>query len=897
MSIKEYPIAGKSKDESFYYLHNSEVPYPKDKTIYQIFQDQVEKTPYNVAITFEGRAITYLELNERSNQLARYIRKEYLVTQGRKLEPDTLIAIFLDKSVDMLITMLGIMKAGAVYVPININDPDKRISYLLNDTQCELVITHSKLTTKLIKAVHSELDVHEEGSPHLIPLDTNAYRHENIQNLPRHNKPTDLAYIIYTSGTTGKPKGVMIEHHSVINLACSRKNDFSIDESSVVLQFSPITFDASVCEIFSALLHGARLVMVTDEVKRDPTLLTNSLHTERVSVATILPSLLAQISLADCPELPYLKTLIVAGEPCTKDVMQMWSKGRQLINAYGPSESTVCATLHHFKSGDLPSTIGGPIQNTAVYILDKNLSPTPKGVTGELYISGVGLARGYFNKVKLTDERFISNPFSAPGTGHSHSRLYKTGDLVRHLENGNIEYIGRNDFQVKIRGHRIELGELENTLLSYPAIKQVCVLAKNRINTPSESTTDTSASKYLVVYYVANQEIDTDKCINFLSQCLPEYMVPNHFIWQDAFPLTNNGKVDRNRLPEPRTIQEKQDRITPYTKLESTLLDIWQSVLGFEQISIKDDFFKIGGNSLLVITLAVKINTEFNFKINVSLLLVYRTISDQAAFLLETNNSNLEFKPIATFQSHGLKPPLFFIHPSMSGSELYKSMVNVFDQDQPFYGVESYNFNHLEDPETDLRSLAKRYVDYIRVVQPHGPYYLGGYSLGGNISYEIAHQLINLGETVEGVYLVDSVLPAPFAKKDGVTYKDAKNFLEYFEFKDTENQRLLELAKIEMELLFSYYPTSKLPVKLVLIKATNLFSPLDNLEKDHIANHFFQVDKAYSGWDQFAREVNQYKIDADHETIVEPQHLARVASIIQKEINLPESIEMFSLWS
>lgn len=897
MSIQEYLIAGESKNDSFSNLHHAEVPYPNNKTIYQVFQEQVEKTPYNIAVTFEGQVITYIELNIRSNQLARHIRKEYFAAKGDKLEPDTLIAIFLDKSVDMLVAILAIMKAGAVYVPININDPEQRISYLLNDTQCELILTHSTQADKLTNALLNDIDTLKKEFPHLITLDSAHHQNESIQDLPLYNKSTDLAYIIYTSGTTGKPKGVMIEHHSVINLACSRKNDFNIDESSVVLQFSPITFDASVCEIFSALLHGARLVMVTDDVKRDPVLLTNSLHSERVSVATILPSLLAQISLTDCPELPYLKTLIVAGEPCTKDVMLIWSKGRQLINAYGPSESTVCATVHHFKSGDLPSTIGGAIQNTSVYILDENLSPVDKGVTGELYISGVGLARGYLNKVQLTNERFIPDPFNPSNTSRTHSKLYKTGDLVRYLENGNIEYIGRNDFQVKIRGHRIELGELENTLLSYPDIKQVCVLAKNRMANQSDSAKDNSASKYLVVYYVANQELDIDKCINFLSQSLPEYMVPNYFVWQKAFPLTNNGKVDRNLLPDPESRQEKQDCITPHTNVESSLLNIWQSVLGFEQISTHDDFFKIGGNSLLAITLAVKINTTLNLKINVSLLLVYRTIADQASFLLETNSHNLEFKPIATFQSNGLKPPLFFIHPSMTGSELYKGMVNEFDQDQPFYGVESYNFNHLEAPETDLRSLAKRYVDYIKVVQPHGPYFLGGYSLGGNISYEIAHQLINMGETVEGVYLVDSVLPASDAKKEGVTYKDAKNFLEYFEFKDTDNKRLLELAKIEMGLLFSYYPTTKLPVKLVLIKATNLFSPLDDLDKDHIANHFFQVDKAYSGWDKFAREVNQYKIDADHETIVEPQHLARVASIIQKEINLPESIEMLCLWS
>ncbi|KXO07263.1 Peptide synthetase [Moritella sp. JT01] len=897
MSIQECLITDESKNDSFSYLHNVEVPYPKNKTIYQVFQGQVEKTPYNVAATFAGQMITYIELDIRSNQLARYIRQEYLITEGKNIAPDTLIAIFLDKSIDMLIAILGIMKAGAVYVPININDPDKRINYLLADTQCELIITHTKLTDNLTHALKSDKGKQTQKLPRLITLDRNAYQSESVQCLPIYNKSTDLAYIIYTSGTTGKPKGVMIEHHSVINLACSRKHDFNIDENSVVLQFSPITFDASVCEIFSALLHGAKLVIVTDEVKRDPVLLTNSLHSERVSVATILPSLLAQISLTDCPELPYLKTLIVAGEPCSKDVMLMWSKGRQLINAYGPSESTVCATVHHFKSGDLPSTIGGAIQNTAVYILDENLSPVDKGVTGELYISGVGLARGYLNKAQLTRERFIPNPFHLSQTHNAHTKLYKTGDLVRYLENGDIEYIGRNDFQVKIRGHRIELGELENTLLSYPGIKQVCVLAKSRIANQSGSVTDNSASKYLVVYYVANQEIDIDKCINFLSQCLPEYMVPSYFIWQEAFPLTNNGKVNRNLLPEPESRQEKQHCITPYTDLESSLLNIWQSVLGFEQISIKDDFFKIGGNSLLAITLAVKINTALNLKINVSLLRIYRTIADQASFLHETNSNNLEFKPISTFQSNGLKPPLFFIHPSMTGSELYKDMVSEFDQDQPFYGVESYNFNHLETPETDLRSLAKRYVDYIRVVQPHGPYFLGGYSLGGNISYEIAHQLINMGETVEGIYLVDSVLPAPSAKKDGVTYKDAKNFLEYFEFKDTESKRLLALAKIEMELLFSYYPTTKLPVKLVLIKATNLLSPLDDLEEDHIANHFFQVDKAYSGWDKFANEVHQYKIDADHETIVDPQHLARVANIIQREINLPESIEMFCLWS
>ncbi len=540
-----------ANDEFFAVAASEPLPFRLNRTIHRVFEAQVRRSADKIAIICDDEAITYDELNRRANQIARYLRRQHKSHTGVPLQPDTLIAIFTDRSVNMVAAILGVLKAGGAYVPIDTKLPLNRIRYLISDTNCPIVVTQKHLLERFQAAIQLTTFPKNQDSRlvvHPIVLDLDPYCSEDGKNLATKVVGTDLAYVIYTSGTTGVPKGVMIEHRSVVNLACSRRADFDIAEGCAVLQLSPIAFDASVCEIFSALTLGARLVIASEDARRDPNRLLALLRFESIRVATILPSLLTQLSLAGVPDLPELATLVVAGEPCTDDVMRTWSSGRQLINAYGPTETTVCATVHRFRPGDPPSTIGHSIQNMRVYLLDEKLNQVPAGAVGELCVAGIGLARGYINLPGQTAERFIENPFSMPRDRElSYGTLYRTGDLARRSQDGTLEYLGRSDFQVKIKGYRIELGEIESILLSYPGTKQVCVVARAKYSEDTKphgsGPLGSPGEKILVVYYAADQEIGSSEIVRHLAALFaglydstslrPHDRIPDDKQWQN----------------------------------------------------------------------------------------------------------------------------------------------------------------------------------------------------------------------------------------------------------------------------------------------------------------------------------------------------------------------------
>ncbi|MDP3705418.1 MAG: amino acid adenylation domain-containing protein [Legionellaceae bacterium] len=514
-----------------YDWNKTEKEYPRDKTIHQLFEEQVKKTPNSIAVVFEDQQLTYKELNATANQLARFIRKQ---------NPGELVAICMERSLEMMVAILGILKAGCAYVPIDPHYPQERIDYILQDTNASLVLDND--------------------------LKDKPYQHESKQNLTPMSRPNDLAYVIYTSGTTGMPKGVMIEHQSVSNLIYNQRKFFNVCSQSRILQYAQLIFDASISELFSALFTGAALVIIDNVSRLDAALLIDFLEAQKITVATLPPALLKTL---EYRALPLLQTLVVAGEACDKALMVQWSNNRRLINAYGPTEGTVCAAMHEYGRNDLSSNIGCSLNNTTRYVLDDNLCPLPTGVIGELYIGGVGLARGYLNQPELTRERFIENPF-APG------RLYKTGDLARWLPDGNLEYIGRNDFQVKIRGYRIELGEVEQALLSCAGVKQAVVIVRD---------------SRLIAYYIGETGVD-------LGHKLPQYMIPSAFIQVASFPLTISGKLDRKALPQPDYINSQSIYIAPRNALEVTISKVWQDILGIQLIGIHDDFFHLGGDSI-----------------------------------------------------------------------------------------------------------------------------------------------------------------------------------------------------------------------------------------------------------------------------------------------------------
>ncbi|MBB6131888.1 amino acid adenylation domain-containing protein, partial [Mucilaginibacter lappiensis] len=413
----------------------------------------------------------------------------------------------MERSLEMVIGILGVLKAGGAYVPIDPGYPQDRIDYILSDTGSALVLSQRGLQEK-------EEFILPEDKVVYIDLTEAFYRAEDSSAIPSYSGSGDLAYVIYTSGTTGLPKGVMVEHQGVINLVFAQQLQLETNSESKVLQFASLVFDASVSEIFSALLLGAELSILPPDIRQDASLLGEYITNHHINIATLPPALLIAIPHAEFSD---LETLIVAGESSSSELLRRWRIGRRLINAYGPTEGTVCVSMHQYESGDLNTNIGRPISNTQVYVLDGNGNPVPVGVSGELYIGGAGLSRGYLNRSELTAERFIANPFCTEADkAKGYTRLYKTGDLVRWLSDGNLEYLGRNDDQVKIRGYRIELGEVEHALSGVPGIGQSCVVCRERV-------TEGGTIKYLVGYYVAEEEstLSKESILSALSGVLP----------------------------------------------------------------------------------------------------------------------------------------------------------------------------------------------------------------------------------------------------------------------------------------------------------------------------------------------------------------------------------------
>ena len=604
--------------------NDTDKDYPSDRTIHSLFEEQVVKSLNNVAVIYEDVKLTYKQLNEKTNQLAHYLIKHH------NIKPDDLVTLLLDRSEYMIIAILGVLKAGAAYVPMDPEHPDDRIKYILNDTNTDIVITNG-IYKKRINTINNNINP--------IPVDDKSF----IKNLTKYNNTNpgavnltsnNLAYVIYTSGTAGQPKGVQIEHKGIINLLfylnkSVYKNTYTTKN---IAAFTSYIFDVSVSEFFSLLLSGNSLHILSDTTKKDINLISKYINKHSINYLYLPPVLLSEL-----PRIKYnnLDKIVYAGEPCDKDTALYWSTKYKLYNYYGPTEASVYATGKQVE-GDNMESIGSPIFNTKVYVLSGCLSPLPIGAIGELYIGGIGLARGYLNNTKLTKEMFIPNPFQTEEEKqqNKNSRLYKTGDLVRWLPSGELEYSGRNDFQVKIRGFRIELGEIESVISKYKGVKQTVVLAKQNKSTNK---------KYPVAYYTSDNgdKVNEDHILSYLATKLPNYMVPTTIVHLNKLPLTLNGKLDRKALPNPALGSIINTYVAPRNELEIKLCAIFASVLGLktDKIGINDDFFKLGGDSIVSIQLVSRIRQNLNIN--------YITIKDI-----------FSYKAIAKLYDNIIKPKL-----------------------------------------------------------------------------------------------------------------------------------------------------------------------------------------------------------------------------------------------
>ncbi len=566
--------------------------YRLDRCLHELIEEQVKATPERIAVSFEGAHLTYSDLNSRANVLAHRLRK-------LGVGADILVGVYAERSLELVVGLLGILKAGGCYLPLDPDYPKERIAVMLGDARPPVLLTQARIESGLPH--YSGLIVHLDGEA------TSIAAQENTLNPDRVATVDHLAYTIYTSGSTGKPNGAMNIHKAICNRLLWMQETYQLTETDRVLQKTPHSFDVSVWEFFWPLLTGARLVMARPGGHRDRGYLIDVINREQITTIHFVPSMLALF--LEAPETSTctsLKRVICSGEALSYEVQERFFaqfKSAELHNLYGPTEAAVDVTYWACRRGEKRKTvpIGRPIANIQMYILDPQRSPVPIGELGEIYIGGIGLARGYLNRPELTAERFVSSPFDAK----SGARLYRTGDLGRYLPDGEIEYLGRIDHQVKIRGNRIELGEVESVLYEHPAVATAVALARE----------DTPGDKRLVAYVVLRSDnpVATSDLRDLLKERLPDYMVPAAFVVLDAVPLSLNGKVDRAALPPPPLEREFDDDFqAPRTPLEAELARIWAKLLKIDRVGIHDDFIDSGGNSITVTQLASRAAEMFD---------------------------------------------------------------------------------------------------------------------------------------------------------------------------------------------------------------------------------------------------------------------------------------------
>ena len=713
--------------------------YPTETCLHQLFEAQVERTPEAVAVIFEDQQLTYGELNRRANQLAHHL-------QQLGVKPEALVGLCVERSLDMVVGLLGILKAGGVYVPLDPAFPAERLAFMLEDSQAAVLVTQQHLLAQLpapgtsvvcLDADATALAQHSEANP--LSEVTSAQR----------------AYVIYTSGSTGKPKGVQIPHRAVVNFLLSMRQQPGLSTEDVWLAITTLSFDIAALELFLPLIVGARLVVASRETVANGAALAETLKREQVTVMQATPVTWRLLLAAGWEGKADLK-ILCGGEALPLDLaQQLLTRAASLWNMYGPTETTIWSTLCKVEPGQEAISIGRPIANTEVYLLDAHLQPVPVGVPGELCIGGDGLARGYLNRPELTAERFIAHPFSnEPG-----ARLYRTSDLARYRPDGMIEHLGRLDFQVKLRGFRIELGEIEAVLSQHAAVRQAVVMARE----------DVPGNKRLVAYVVASQQPEptSTELRGFLKEQLPDYMLPSAFVCLESLPQTPNGKVDRHALPAPELtrLTAEESFVAPTLRVHDQLISIWEELLEARPIGIRNNFFDLGGHSLLAARMINRIEQDFGKRLPFVTLFAEPTIEHLANALLEEEDTDprvlLEQEesgslvPVVEVQAGGSRRPFFFLHGQNESDAYYCfPLARELGADQPFYVLERYSFDGLAVPPT-LEAMAAAYLKSVRAVQPEGPYLLGGWCNGGLVAYEMARQLHAEGQAVDLLVLMD----------------------------------------------------------------------------------------------------------------------------------------------
>ncbi|HTK09338.1 MAG TPA: amino acid adenylation domain-containing protein [Ktedonobacteraceae bacterium] len=714
----------------------TQAPYPRDTPLHQLFEEQVARTPAATAVSFATQQLTYGDLNAQANRLAHALRE-------KGVGPDTLVGIFVERSLDMVVGLLGILKAGGAYVPLDPTYPSDRISFMLEDAQTAVLVTQSHLM--------SHLPAHT-ASVVCLDADADWLQQQPTTNPSPVNTVDHLAYVIYTSGSTGRPKGVQLCHRSVVNFMISMRQQPGLSPEDRLLAVTTLSFDIAGLEIYLPLITGAQVIIASSAMVSDGAALAQTIAQERITVMQATPITWRILLASGWQGSPQLR-VFCGGEALPLDLaQQLRAKVAALWNLYGPTETTIWSAAQAIQPEDERISIGRPIANTEFYLLDPNLQLVPIGVPGELFIGGDGLARGYLRRPELTQERFIAHPFQH----EAGARLYRTGDLAYYQPDGTIVVMGRLDHQVKVRGFRIELGEIEAVISQYPSVQQVVVVVRE----------DTPGDSRLVAYVVpqAQEQLVRENLHQYVQEHLPAYMLPYTYVVMEAFPLTLNGKIDRRALPAPEASRQEEAStfVAPETFLQQQLVTLWEDLLQVRPLGIRDNFFEMGGHSFLAMRLVERIEQAYGKKLPLSTLFAEATVEHVAQVLQQEESGEVQPEtrtPWFAVQADGTKRPFFFLHGQWEGGAFYSlELARALGSDQPFYLLDTYRFVEEEMPPT-IEEMATAHLDVLRRLQPEGPYQFGGWCNGGLIGYEMARQLRAQGQRVDLLVLMDADAP------------------------------------------------------------------------------------------------------------------------------------------
>lgn len=701
-------------------FNDTAAEYPHELCIHQLLEQQALNSPATIAVSYKNERLTYEELNARANQLAHHLR-------SLGVGPEVPVAILMTRSIEMVVALLGVLKAGGAYLPLDPSNPRERLAAVLDEAQVSIVLTQEQLG------------------------EWERFSHLDNENLHCSARPENLAYVIFTSGSTGKPKGAMIPHRGLVNYLSWCTKHYSVADGQGAPVHSPLGFDLTVTSLLAPLLAGRTVELLPEEEGVES--LGHSLRAQRdFSLVKITPVHLEVLRhmFAD-GSVPGTRAFIIGGEALFNEHTSFWqhrAPGTRLINEYGPTEAVVGCCIYEVPEGSSNSgavPIGRPIANAQLYLLDNEMQPVATGVTGELYIGGDGLARGYLNRPDATAEKFVPHPFAT----NQGERLYKTGDLARFLGDGNLEYLGRIDNQVKIRGFRIELGEVESVLVQHPAVQETVVTIRE----------DVPGDKRLVAYVTpatAEQPPALTEIRLYLREKLPAYMVPSAIVVLDALPLTTNGKIDHQSLPAPD--ETRSDRansfVAPRNLMELQLAEMWEEILNVRPIGLTDNFFDLGGHSILGLRLMARIQKQFDLDLPLATLFEGATVEHLASIIRQRTIA--EPTHLVNLQQGGSRQPIFFMHPIGGGIVCYAYVARRLATDRPVYALAAYE---RDDPHERVESMAAAYIEEMRRVQPHGPYLLGGWSFGGFVALEIARQLSAMGEEIGLLAILDCEAP------------------------------------------------------------------------------------------------------------------------------------------